>query len=294
MTRQNLLALAICWGILLTAAIVGHAQAACDKTDYDCTIKVSRDRIDKNSKDIEAYYDLGSALQSKREFAASIAPLDAYISSGVPKAEYLADAHNLRGWSQYKLGRNDIAVEDFGRAIELFPKAHFYYNRGHSYSVMQQYDRTIADDTKALGLDPKYTSAYFDRGFAYMVQKNNLPAIADFTKVIQLDPDNEEGYYDLGTLYYRQKQYGLAIKQLDKYVTMDVKNNNNLADGYINRGLAKYYLGSIQDAVADLTKAIEIAPGVKNAYVNRAMAYRKLGKTALAAADEEKAATLTD
>ena len=290
MKTPKLFTLTLLAGLFCAAA--ANAQNPCAKTDYPCKIKLYRGQIEQDPNNLEAYYSLGSALLDNEEYQAAIAPLDHYISDGSAKPEYIADAYNLRGWAQYKLGRQDAAVADYSKAIELFPKAHMYYNRGHVYSAMKQYAKTVADDTKAIGLDPKYRSAYFDRGYANMEMRNNPPAIADFTKVLELDPDDVESWYNRGTIYYRQKEYASSVKDLDKYLTLSINNKNNMADGYLNRGLAKYYLGNTNEAIGDFTRAIDLIPTMKNAYTNRAIAYRKAGKAALAEADEQKAAAL--
>ena len=292
MKKINLIKISLFAACFFGAAFTTFGQNTCGKTDYDCQVNYYRGQISNGSKDVELYYNLALALQNKGDIGASIDPLDMYVASTAPKPEYRADAYNLRGWAQQQLGKDEIAIQDFSRAIELFPKTYFYRNRGKSYSNLGKFDLGIADATKAIELDPKQGLAYFNRGLAYMQQKNNPPAIADFTKVMELDPDEYEAFYNRGTLYYRQQQYEPAIKDLDKYLTMNVKDQGNLSDGYNNRGLAKYYLGKTTEAIADFTKAIELVPDKKKAYTNRAMAYRKLGKTGLADADDQKAASL--
>ena len=278
-------------GLLLVAA-GGAAAQKCPDTDYDCQVGGYNARIKANLKDFEAYYGLARALQNKGDYLASIAPLDTYITSGAPKTEYLVDGYNLRGFARHKIAQYELAVKDFTTAIQLFPTAVSYYDRGKSYASLKSYDLAITDHTKAISLDPKYTLAYFSRGFAYMEQKNNQPAIADFTKVIALDPQESEAYYNRGTIYYRQGNYALAIADLDRYIDLNRSAAGLMADGYLNRGLAHYYAGNATKAVDDYTRAIELAPRMKNAYTNRATAYRKLGKIALAQADEKMAATL--
>jgi tetratricopeptide (TPR) repeat protein len=285
--------IALLTAMILTASVAAIAQqVTCGDTDYDCQIKQYREQIRINPRDIEAYYSLASALQGKGDFASSIGYLDMYIASGVPKAEYMADAYNRRGFAQKKIGHHELAIQDFTKGIELFPKIYMYNNRGTSYASLKQYDPAIADHTKAIAMDPKFASAYFNRGYAYMGQKNNPPAIADFTKVIELDPAESEAFYNRGTIYYREKKYTLAIADLDQYIKMNTAEPSLMADGYLNRGLAYYYLGNTNKAIEDYTMAIGLAPALKNAYSNRAIAYRKLGKIALAEADEKKAAAL--
>jgi tetratricopeptide (TPR) repeat protein len=292
MSTRNILNIVLFFVCVFGASAGAYAQSDCAQTDYDCKISYYRNQISRDARDIESYYSLADAYQGKRDYQSSIEPLDTYIASGNVKQEYLADAYNMRGFARYKTAAYDIAVKDYTRAIDLFPKAHFYYNRGRTYEAQKQYDLSIADQNRAIGLDPKYSSAYFSRGYAYMMQTNYPPAIADFTKVMDLDPKEAEAYYDRGTIYYRQKKYDLAVKDLGKYIAMEGMSNSNLSDGYVNRGLAYYYMGNTSAAISDFTKAIEVYPAMKSAYTNRAVAYRKIGKTALADADEQKASTL--
>lgn len=293
MKRRDLISLVLFISACLGSAAAGFAQGVnCGEKDYDCKIQMYRAKIKADPKDTESYYSLAWNLQAKGDYASSVGVLDLYLVSGSPKAEYLADAYNMRGFAQKKVGKDALAVKDFTKAIELFPKAHFYKNRGDSYANMKQLDLAVTDHTKAINMDPKYTGAFFARGYAYMEQKNNLPAIADFTKVIALDPEEGEAFYNRGTLYYRVQKYALAVADLDRYIALNTSDPHLMADGYINRGLAYFYLGNYTKAVEDYTRTIEINPAMKNAYLYRADAYRKQGKTAAAAADDAKAATL--
>src|SRR6185369_6370368 len=164
MKKINLLTIFLVAGCLFGAAFTAYGQSPCGKSDYDCQVNYYRDQITKGTKDVEAHYNLATALQNKGDIATSIAPLDTYIASDEPKPEYRADAYNLRGWAQQKLGKNEIAIQDLNRAIELFPKPYFYKNRGTSYANLNLLDLAVADAAKAIQLDPKLPGAYFSRG----------------------------------------------------------------------------------------------------------------------------------
>ena len=52
------------------------------------------------------------------------------------------------------------SIKDYDKAIELDPNdAAAYYNRGHSYSDLGQYQRAIEDFDKAIELDPNDAEA---------------------------------------------------------------------------------------------------------------------------------------
>jgi tetratricopeptide (TPR) repeat protein len=63
-----------------------------------------------------------------------------------------------------------------------------YANRGAAYSNQGDYDRTIADETRAIALDPRNALAYLNRGFAYDGKGDYDHEIEDETKAISLNP----------------------------------------------------------------------------------------------------------
>lgn len=288
------LSLAVILSFLFLAVINIAAQATtCGAKDYDCQIRDYQGRIKANPKDAESYYSLGVSFHKKGDYAQAIAMFDIYLASSSVKPEYLADGYNYRGISYGKLEKNDLAIKDYTKAIELVPtEALFYSNRGSAYSRMQNFALAIADLTKAIGIKKDDAGLYFSRGYAYMELRDNEKALADFTQTLALDPTDDEAYYNRGTIYYRLKEYAKAITDLDKYISLNQADAIAMGDGYTNRGLSYFYLGNPTKAIDDFTKAIELSPKEKSAYKGRALAYRQVGKIALAEADEKKAAEL--
>ena len=87
----------------------------------------------------------------------------------------------------------DKAIADFTKAIELDP-ANLYFNcsRGVAYFEKGDYDRAIADFNQMLRIAPNFAEAYVNRGIAYY-KKNELDkAMADHNQAIRIDPNDEE------------------------------------------------------------------------------------------------------
>ena len=61
---------------------------------------------------------------------------------------------------------------------------------GPRYLNLKQWDKALADFTKAIELDPKDAAAWDYRGVVYYELKQWDKAIADYTKTIELDPKN--------------------------------------------------------------------------------------------------------
>jgi tetratricopeptide (TPR) repeat protein len=113
-------------------------------------------------------------------------------------------AYNNRGLTYDELGRLDLAIEDFDRAIELDPSDHkAYTNRGMLYGKMGRFDKAIADFEQAIVLEPSHAEAYNNLGIAYAKVGLVDKALEQFNKTILIDPDQAMAYYNRGLLYLR-------------------------------------------------------------------------------------------
>jgi tetratricopeptide (TPR) repeat protein len=73
-----------------------------------------------------------------------------------------------RAFAYSDLHQYDKAVADYSKAIELDAgKARIWTNRGHAYIDLHQPDKALADFNKAIELDPKLAAAWSNRGHAY-------------------------------------------------------------------------------------------------------------------------------
>src|SRR5688500_3224607 len=86
----------------------------------------------------------------------SIAGCTVILDRGTKESKHdRAVAHYNRGTAYYAKGLLDLAIKDFGNAIELKPDyVESYDNRGTAYYMKGDYDRAIADYTKAIGFRP--------------------------------------------------------------------------------------------------------------------------------------------
>ena len=64
------------------------------------------------------------------------------------------------------------------------------FNQGVENSKLKQFDKAIADYTKAIELDPKSAIAYTARGLAYLKVGKQKEAEADFAKAKMLNEGN--------------------------------------------------------------------------------------------------------
>jgi tetratricopeptide (TPR) repeat protein len=69
-------------------------------------------------------------------------------------------------------------LEDCSEAIRLGPKnSDYYYNRGNTYSKIQNTKQAIIDFTKAIELNPEGANAYQSRAEAFNKAGNYVDAL---------------------------------------------------------------------------------------------------------------------
>jgi len=98
-----------------------------------------------------------------------------------------------RGNDYLRKGEYDRAIANYTKAIALDPNdAYAYNNRGLAYRKKGEHGRAIADHSKAIALDPNYFFAYYNRGNAHKKKGDKEQAIADFRKALEIDPSFQE------------------------------------------------------------------------------------------------------
>jgi tetratricopeptide (TPR) repeat protein len=175
-----------------------------------------------------------------------------------------------RGSSQHLLGNYDKAIADYTKALAIKPKSDkFYLARGFVHLALREYELAIDDISKAIEIDPQYPLSYLARGSTYYYMNQYDQAIADFNKTIQVDPKNSEAYAKRGFVYSQLGQYDRAI---DDYTTaIQIEPSDALT--YQNRGVAYAQTSNNDAALADFTKAIDLEPERIDAYLSRGNIY---------------------
>ena len=93
--------------------------------------------------------------------------------------------------SGIKMGKYDLALDDYGRALEAPPdRASLYALRGSVYYLQQRNDLAMADFDRAVTLDPNNATALVNRGELNRALAHNDQAVADFDAAIKVAPEN--------------------------------------------------------------------------------------------------------
>jgi len=233
----------------------------------------------------QMYYFANEHSQAVSLFSAA---LD-HFPSGEAYQASAAALRLYRGNTYLFLGKCDLAIADYNKAMELGPDlAYPYNNRGVSYYHKGQYSLAIADYSRAIELKPDFVEAYNNRGVAYYHKGQYSLAIADYSRAIELKPDFVEAYNNRGVAYAHNCEYDQAIANYDRAI----KLKPDYAVAYNNRGNA--YVGKNKHdlAITDYDRAIRLKPDFVEAYNNRGNAYAEKGEHDLAITDYDRAIRL--
>ncbi len=209
--------------------------------------------------------------------------------------------YTLRAAAWWALGKSDMAVADFDRAIELgYDAAHAYTSRGLFHAEAGNFDKAIADYGKAIDKDPNDTAPLVNRAAVQMAKGDHQAAIDDYTKALKVTPDNiallqqrgvaykaagklEEATADFnaiikadekniaaimarGFIFYQQAKHSDAIADFSRIIEM----NPEAAGALNNRGYNRFMIGEFKGAIEDYDAAIKLVPSYGLAHQNRA------------------------
>ncbi|MCM1982842.1 serine/threonine-protein kinase [Lyngbya confervoides] len=187
------------------------------------------------------------------------------------------------------------AIADYTKAIELNPSwTSAYINRGFARRLARDYSGAIVDYTKALDLNPDSSLVYNNRGFARRLSSDNVGAIADYNKALEINKDWGSlgpwvAHTNRGVARRATGDHSGAIADYDQAIQI----KPDYAYAYYVRGLARQVEKDYSSAIADYNKAIELDPKDSDAYFNRALARQDSGDYAGAIADYDKALEIT-
>jgi tetratricopeptide (TPR) repeat protein len=178
-----------------------------------------------------------------------------------------ANAYNNRGILYMNENKNDEALRDFDSAVVLKPNSEaFHLSRGNALKNKNAFQEALAEYDKALSLKPDFAEAFYSRGILFMNQGKHAEAVGEYSKAISLNPDYIEAYLNRANSFRDNNQFENALKDYEKVIMLDP----NFILAYFNRGTL-YMNRSMSDlALKDFDKAIQLNPAYAQAHHNKA------------------------
>jgi len=253
------------------------------------------DALKLNSENSEALHLLACIYESVNNLESAIG----FYSRAIEFAPNNAMAYNNRGYAYQKLGKFDEALKDYNESIRINPnEAVPYFNRGDIYLRQilkkktgeykkEKFNQVFENLSKAIELDPTFSSAYRSRGCLYYMLNDSVKAIEDLSEAININPNDAKAFKLRGEVNFAREEILDAIHDY----TEAIRISRDYRDAYFKRALCYDDINKLDLAVADYTRAIEIEPRV-GAYINRANLNRQIGKYEEAYSDLDNALQL--
>lgn len=197
-----------------------------------------------------------------------------------------------RAQVQIALKNWDRAIEDCNRVLSNAPDAAAYVFRGTAYNAKSEFERGIADFSKAAEFGMSLLTLVFtNRAFSYLKMKNYEGVIADCTLILALSPDTDnrwQVYLNRAMAYRYLEKYEEAIEDCTKVLSLPVEDERRFG-AYYNRGAAHLGLKQYAEAAEDFSRALQINDSHFETYAYRGYVYHLLRRFDDALADIEKA-----
>jgi tetratricopeptide (TPR) repeat protein len=168
-------------------------------------------------------------------------------------ADDLADC-NQRTDPDRRIHSCTVLIEKGTAGNQVLSALHDF--RAQAHSAKGDFDRAIADLTKAIELDATNEAPHLNRAFAHFQKSAWDLAIADFNKVVEINPRSLPAYYSRGGAYLKKGDGDQAIADYSKAIELDP----TFWRAYFTRAGAYQKKGELDCAVADFTKALELEP----------------------------------
>jgi tetratricopeptide (TPR) repeat protein len=197
--------------------------------------------------------------------------------------------HTDRGALFARLNQPKAAIEDFNRAVQLYPEyPAIYNNRGSTLLTLGLAREAIRDFDRAIVLAPGYVAAYNNRAGARLLLGQIDAAIEDFTRALELDAGTLPALAGRGRALLAANRPQAAQRDFSHALA----NDNRFALGYRQRAQARLAADKVAEAIEDLSRASAFEPANVDIYIERGNAYMQADNPAAALKDYAKALEL--
>jgi len=194
----------------------------------------------------------GSALVSRRDFAAALPLLSKAVAISPSEPEYLY----LRGNAYWANGQNDLALADFDQVIKL---------------------------------KQDFLPAYIPKAALLLAKGDKSAAIAELDAVASLAPKAADLRFSLGLEYQKVDHFTESIHQFDLWLdehAVDSRKLSAYSARCLSRGLGNQELGqALSDCDSAMLNASKTLPENSQAWAHRAVVRLRMGDYAKATSD---------
>jgi serine/threonine-protein kinase len=186
--------------------------------------------------------------------------------------ERLPAVHVTLGQLQSTLGKSDLALQEFQKALDITPRdAGALIGQATAYEQLGRIPDAEANLQRAIALRPDYWEGYSALGAFYDRQKRVQDSLVQYRRVIELIPDSPEGYSDLG-IEYMELNDSQSIAAAEAALQKSIQLAPNY-QAYANLGWLYISQKRYADSAAATRKALELNDKDWRVWANLQLAY---------------------
>ena len=268
---------------LLRESLKNQDPKDCDESQLE-TFRV----LAEESGECDDWLSYGKACCARAEYLRAVEACTNALQTRSIHADLLAVTFRLRGACLMMLNRNEEAIADFTRVIEL-PEAQekslatMLFARGASLEFAGRSKEAIADYTRSIELPdiPVELLAMMlvNRGDIFRDTGRTEQAITDYTRCVELkEPPVQllaRALINRGNSFDKMNRKEQAIADLKCAIELPTAPPEIIAWGLVCRGTLFLEAGRIDEANSDFTRCIEL-PGVEDLTIVKALVGRSL------------------
>lgn len=188
--------------------------------------------------------------------AAALAPAEAPRAAQLPPPTSLASAFE-RALVASREGRFGDALPLWDQVLERAPSdAAAWSNRGNVRLALGQAEGAIADQERAMALDPESVDPHLNRGVAEEALARWDAAAADYHWILEREPEDASALYNLGNVEGSRHDWVAARRCFEAAALA----RPGFALARSSAALAAYQLGDLEEAEAELRRLIRRYP----------------------------------
>jgi serine/threonine protein kinase/tetratricopeptide (TPR) repeat protein len=239
---------------------LGFMQRYDKPGNLDQAIAALGSSVGTDSRFALGYAQLGEAYRLKYQLDKNPKWLDEAQANCQKAAEIdssLPAAYVTLGRIHESNGKNDLALQEFKKAIQINPRsgealrglARTYENTGHQQEAEAAF-------VKSAALQPDYWDGYDELGLYYDRQTKYLQAIEQLKHAAELTPDNAQVFSNLGAVYIDWNDAN-ALPEAEKALKKSIELTPSYA-AYANLAALLYNQRRYSEAAANWEAALKL------------------------------------
>ena len=192
------------------------ADLRADRAAGSGTPEAIRDAI-QILRDAEALFGPSPALsRDLRTYAKALGQTAVEPPSAEIPAPRTAWEHYDLGRSYLRSGEYDRAESEFQRAVEMQPGEFWpYFSEGICAYRLKRYEAAVSAFTICTALAPRTAPCYYNRALAYQAHGDAKRALADYSRALDIDPRFTDAALNRGILKFHEGRPADALLDFD-------------------------------------------------------------------------------